>query len=79
MAMKKIMREPRMIDEILDEVFPDQQVAPPGAAPPGSPPPGGAPPGGGAGPGAPEDVMTILSRLEQTGELGGGAQTVAQI
>lgn len=77
-AMKKIMANPRDIDEILDEVFPDQPVLPPGA-PPGMPGMPGAP-GGEAALGAPpEDVMTILSRLETTGELGGGAQTVAQV
>lgn len=66
-AMKKIRDDPQKMSEILDEVFPD---APPVAAGPGGESLIGE---------EPPDVTTILSRLEEGGGLGGGAQTVAQL
>jgi hypothetical protein len=67
-ALKKLLDKPSQFEKILDEVFPDIEAQP--ALPAG--------PGGGL-PEQPPDVTTILSRLEEGGGLGGGAQTVAQI
>lgn len=79
LALVEIFNEPRNVDTILKEHFTPQE-------PQESPatqqflggPPGGAVPGELTGE-APPDVATILSRLEASGEIGGGSQTVARV